>query len=160
MQFSYKSCEFTGGDESGIVIRSNRVTVADQSRADVSQGIVENLEMIDSDIVLSVSNLVDISETSTLFVQTVDGNVDAITCEKYSDYQVKLSRLPSGQISIGHDNVVNATYQIASNDDIERDAYIVTEKTPSDGLTNKLTCINYTDKYYQNDTDFINGLIS
>ena len=56
--------------------------------------------------------------------------------------------------------MVNATYQIASNDDIERDAYIVTEKTPSDGLTNKLTCINYTDEYYQNDTDFINGLIS
>ena len=160
LQYSYKSCEFTGGDESGIVIRSNRITVADQSRADVSQGVVENLEMIDSDIVLSVSNLVDISETSTLFVQTVDGNVDAITCEKYSDYQVKLSRLPSGQISIGHDNVVNATYQIASNDDIERDAYIVIEKTPSDGLTNKLTCINYTDKYYQNDTDFKNGLIS
>ena len=160
LQFSYKSCEFTGGDESGIVIRSNRITVADQSRADVSQGIVENLEMIDSDIVLSVSNIVDISEPSTLFAQTVDGNVDAITCEKYSDYQVKLSRLPSGQISIGHDNVVNATYQIASNDDIERDAYIVTEKTPSDGLTNKLTCINYTDKYYQNDNDFKNGLIS
>ena len=66
----------------------------------------------------------------------------------------------SGQISIGHDNVVNATYQIASSDDIERDAYIVTEKTPSDGLTHKLTCINYTDKYYQNDTDFKNGLIS
>ena len=161
LQYSYKSCEFTGGDESGIVIRSNRITVADQSRADVQQGSVENLEMINNQIVLSTSNRVSLDNSNhTLFVQTVDGNVDAIPCSTLNDYQVILSRLPSGQISIGHDNVVNATYQIASNDDIERDAYIVTEKTPSDGLTNKLTCINYTDKYYQNDTDFKNGLIS
>lgn len=160
LQFSYKSCEFTGGDESGIVIRSNRITVADQSRADVQQGSVENLEMIDNKIVLSTSNRVSLDNTAhTLFVQTVDGNVDAIPCSTLNDYQVVLSRLPSGQIAIGHDNVVNAVYQIVKTQDSGRDAYLVSEKSPEKGLTNRLTCINYDERYYQNDSDYQNNLI-
>ena len=160
LQYSYKSCEFTGGDESGIVIRSNRITVADQSMADIQQGSVENLEMIDSKIVLSTSNRVSLdSSNHTLFVQTVDGNVDAIPCGTLNDYQVILSRLPSGQISIGHDNVVNAVYQIVKTQDSGRDAYLVSEKSPDKGLTNRLTCINYDERYYQNDNDYQNNLI-
>ena len=160
LQYSYKSCEFTGGDESGIVIRSNRITVADQSRADVQQGSVENLEMIDNKIVLSTSNRVTLDNSShTLFVQTVDGNVDAIPCSALNDYQVVLSRLPSGQIAIGHDNVVNAVYQIVKAEDSGRDAYLVGEKSPEKGLTNRLTCINYDERYYQNDSDHQNNLV-
>ena len=160
MQYSYKSCEFTGGDESGIVIRSNRITVADQSRADVQQCSVENLEMIDNKIVLSTSNRVSLDNSGhTLFVQTVDGNVDAIPCSALNDYQVVLSRLPSGQIAIGHDNVVNAVYQIVKAEDSGRDAYLVSEKSPEKGLTNRLTCINYDERYYQNDSDYQNNLI-
>jgi len=160
LQYSYKSCEFTGGDESGIVIRSNRITVADQSRADVQQGSVENLEMIDNKIVLSTSNRVSLDNSShTLFVQTVDGNVDAIPCSTLNDYQVVLSRLPSGKIAIGHDNVVNAVYQIVKTQDTGRDAYLVSEKSPEKGLTNRLTCINYDERYYQNDSDYHNNLI-
>ena len=160
LQYSYKSCEFTGGDESGIVIRSNRITVADQSRADVQQGSVENLEMIDNKIVLSTSNRVSLDNSShTLFVQTVDGNVDAIPCSTLNDYQVVLSRLPSGQIAIGHDNVVNAVYQIVKAEDGGRDAYLVSEKSPEKGLTNRLTCINYDERYYKNDSDYQNNLI-
>lgn len=160
LQYSYKSCEFTGGDESGIVIRSNRITVADQSRADVQQGSVENLEMIDNKIVLSTSNRVSLDNSEhTLFVQTVDGNVDAIPCSTLNDYQVILSRLPSGQIAIGHNNVVNAVYQIVKTQDSGRDAYLVSEKSPEKGLTNRLTCINYDERYYQNDSDYQNNLI-
>ena len=160
LQYSYKSCEFTGGDESGIVIRSNRITVADQSRADVQQGSVENLEMINNQIVLSTSNRVTLDNSShILFVQTVDGNVDAIPCSTLNDYQVVLSRLPSGQIAIGHDNVVNAVYQIVKTQDSGRDAYLVSEKSPEKGLTNRLTCINYDERYYQNDSDYQNNLI-
>ena len=160
-QYSYKSCEFTGGDESGIVIRSNRVTVASQYRANVQQGTATDLVTIGNDIVLYTSNPVSIPDGGyVLFIQTVDGNVDAMSISQYGDYAVKLPRLPSGQIAIGADNVVNAVYQIVSNADNEKDAYLVTEKSPSEGLTNKLTCINYTDKYYQNDADLSNGKIT
>ncbi len=49
---AYKSCEFVAGDESNIVVRTNRITVADQLRADVQQGSVESIETIGGDIVL------------------------------------------------------------------------------------------------------------
>lgn len=160
LQYSYKSCEFTGGDESGIVVRSNRITVADQSRADIQQGEVVDIVMNGSDIVLQTSNPVELTtQNNTLFIQTVNNGVEAIPCFANDSYSVKLARLPSGVISLGYGNVVTATYQIVKDNDKERDSYLVTEKTPSDGLTNKLTCINYTDKYYQNDSDYRNNQI-
>lgn len=160
--YVYKSCEFTAGDESNIVVRTNRITVADQLRADVQQGSVDSIETIGSDIVLHTTDPVPIepSVAHTLFVQTINNGVESIAVTARDDYSVVLARLPSGEISNGYDAVVQAVYQIVVNDDSARDAYLVTEKSPSDGMTNTLTCTNYDDRYYQNDTDYINGLIA
>jgi hypothetical protein len=161
-QHAYKSCEFVAGDESNVVIRRNRITVADQLRADVQQGSVEGIETIGSDIVLYTYDQVTIdpSVPHTLFIQTINNGVEAIEVTARDDYSVKLARLPSGEISAGYDSVVQAVYQIVSNDDSDRDAYLVTQKDPSDGMTNKLMGTNYDDRYYQHDSDFKNGLIA
>lgn len=159
---AYKSCEFVAGDESNIVVRTNRITVADQLRANVQQGSVESIEVIDGDIVLHAYDTVSIDPLvpHTLFIQTINNGVESIAVTARDDYSVKLARLPSGEISSGYDAVVQAVYQIVSESDSDRDAYLVTQKDPSDGMTNKLTCTNYDDRYYQNDTDYINGLIA
>lgn len=161
-QYTYKTCEFTAGDESNIVVRTNRVTVADQLRADVQQGSVDSITTIGSDIVLSTSDpvLLEPSGQYTAFIQTINNGVEAIAVTAHDDYSVKLARLPSGEISTGYDSVVQAVYQIVSNDDMQRDAYLVAEKSPNEGMTNKLICTNYDDRFYQNDTDYINGLIT
>lgn len=161
-KYTYKSCEFTAGDESNIVVRTNRVDVTDQLRADVQQGSVDSITTIGSDIVLSTSDpvLLEPSGQYTAFIQTINNGVEAIAVTAHDDYSVKLARLPSGEISTGYDSVVQAVYQIVSNDDVQRDAYLVAEKSPSDGMTNKLICTNYDDRFYQNDTDYINGLIT
>lgn len=161
-QHTYKTCEFTAGDESNIVVRTNRVTVADQLRADIQQGSVDSITTIGSDIVLSTSDpvLLEPSGQYTAFIQTINNGVEAIAVTANDDYSVKLARLPSGEISTGYDSVVQAVYQIVSNDDMQRDAYLVAEKSPSEGMTNKLICTNYDDRFYQNDTDYINGLIT
>ena len=90
------------------------------------------------------------------------GIVNNIRCTPYSNpYKVILSRAPSQPLSTAWDAVVRANYQLVLHDDLDRDSYIVTSKEPADNpLSNRLTCINYTDKYYQNDKDFINGLIT
>ena len=85
--------------------------------------------------------------------------VESIAVTARDDYSVKLARLPSGEIS-GTDKVVQAVYQIVAETDDSRDAYLVAQKDPSDGMTNKLLCTNYDDRYYQNDSDFIDGLIT
>lgn len=159
---AYKSCEFTAGDESNIVVRTNRITVADQLRANVQQGSVESIETVGSDIVLHTTDplVIDPLVPHTLFIQTINNGVESIAVTARDDYSVKLARLPSGEISSGYDSVVQATYQIVAEQDIDRDAYLVSQKDPSEGMTNKLTCTNYDDRYYQNDTDYINGLIA
>lgn len=159
---AYKSCEFVAGDESNIVVRTNRITVADQLRANVQQGSVEGIETIDGDIVLHTYDAVSIDPLvpHTLFIQTINNGVESIAVTARGDYSIKLARLPSGEISSGYDAAVQAVYQIVSEADSARDAYLVTQKDPSEGMTNKLTCTNYDDRYYQNDTDYINGLIA
>lgn len=159
--YVYKSCEFTAGDESNIVVRTNRITVADQLRADVQQGSIDSITTVGSDLILNTSDPVLLSPSGqyTAFIQTINNGVEAIAVTANDDYSVKLARLPSGEIS-GADNVVQAVYQIVSNDDKDRDAYLVAEKSPSEGMTNKLTCTNYDDRFYQNDTDYKNGLIA
>lgn len=158
---AYKSCEFVAGDESNIVVRTNRITVANQLRADVQQGSVDSIETIGGDIVLHTTDPVTIepSGSYTMFIQTINNGVESIAVTARDDYSVKLARLPSGEIS-GTDKVVQAVYQIVSETDDNRDAYLVAQKDPSDGMTNKLLCTNYDDRYYQNDSDFTNGLIT
>jgi len=158
---AYKSCEFVAGDESNIVVRTNRITVADQLRADVQQGSVDSIETIGGDIVMHVYGDVNIDPLvpHTMFIQTINNGVEAIAVTARDSTSVKLARLPSGEIS-GTDKAVQAVYQIVSETDDNRDAYLVAQKDPSDGMTNKLLCTNYDDRYYQNDSDFTNGLIA
>ncbi len=159
---AYKSCEFVAGDESNIVVRTNRITVADQLRADVQQGSIDSIEIIDGKFVMHTTEPVNIGSewaTYTAFIQTINNGVEAITVRAYDDYSVEMARLPSGEIS-GSDRVVQAVYQIVTNGDEHRDAYLVAQKDPSDGMTNKLICTNYDDRYYHNDVDYKNGLIT
>lgn len=160
-QYAYKSCEFTGADESGIVIPTNRIDVASQLQADVMQGVVESLETINSQIIARLSEPCSIT-SGTLFVQTTAGIVDNIKVTLGDNsYQLILARMPSQPLSLGRDSVVQATFKLVSHSELDRDAYIVSSKDRGENpLSHKLTCVNYTDKYYQNDSDFKKGLIS
>lgn len=164
-QHAYKTCSFTAADESGIVLPTNQINVADQYRADTQQGAVEALQVNGTgQVVLTLSDSVDFGgkAQATVFVQTVAGIVDNIRCMPSTNpREVILTRAPSQPISTSWDAVVRATYQLVLHDDLDRDNYIVTTKDPGDNpMSHRLSCINYTDKYYPNDKDFINGLIT
>lgn len=157
-RFTYKSCEITAGDESNIVTRTNRITVASQTAVDVQQGTVEAIEVIGSDIVLHTSDPVSVSDGSYLFIQTINNGVESIACSPRDEQSVTLARLPQGEISTDWHNAVRAVYQIVGSNDGDKDAYIVTKKDPAEGMTNKLTCTNYSSKFYQNDKDYLNSI--
>lgn len=163
-QLANKSCELTGLDESGIVIPTNRIDVADIYNSDVQQGIVVAQTVDNGKTVLTLSEPVTLAtgQQATIFVQTMTGVVDNIACVVGVDsYTVVLSRPPVQALSLSYDAVVQATYRLVTHDDFDRDSYIVTAKEPSDNpLSHRLTCINYDDRYYQNDSDYKNGLIS
>jgi hypothetical protein len=99
-----------------------------------------------------------VSDGSHLFIQTINNGVESIACSPRDDYSVTLARLPQGEISTDWHNAVRAVYQIVGSNDGDKDAYIVTKKDPSEGMTNKLTCTNYSSKFYQNDKDYLNSI--
>lgn len=153
--YSYKSIEFTGADESNIVVRSQRIDVADQYRANVMQGVVTDLQTDSSNrIVMTLSEPIAASvagNTHTLFIQLINGQVDTLKVDKLNDYQVQLPRLPLHTISTSLDNVVQSTYHLVENRNSKRDAYLVSAKDPNEGMTNTLSAINYDANYYKND---------
>lgn len=155
--YSYKSIEFTGADESNIVVRSQRIDVADQYRANVMQGVVTELQTDSSNrIVMTLSEPVAANvagNTHTLFIQLTNGQVDTLKVAKLNDYQVQLPRLPLHTISTSLDNVVQSTYHLVENRNSKRDAYLVSTKDPNEGMTNTLSAINYDANYYKNDLD-------
>lgn len=161
-RYTFKSCEFTAGDESNVVVRTNRVTVANQRRADITQGSVDSIEMVGADIVMHTTDPIELGVgTHTLFIQTINNGVESISVTARDDYSVTLARLPSGEVSAISDyNSVQAVYQIVKNEDSIRDAYLVTKKSPSEGMSNSLTCTNYDDRFYSSDKDYVNGLIA
>lgn len=155
-QHAISTCSFTAADESGIVVPTNMINVANQNRADTQQGAVEALQVNNTgQVVLALSDTVDFGSKAqgTVFVQTVAGIVDNIRCTPSDDkYEVILSRPPSQPLSTAWDAVVRATYQLVLHDDIDRDNYIVTTKEPGDNpMSHQLTCINYDPRYYKSD---------
>lgn len=153
--FSYKSIEFSGADESNIVVPMQRVDVADQMRTGVLQGVVTDLIYeVGTGIVMTLSEYNDKSELNdfTLFVQLINGQVDYMPVQKLDGHRVLLPRYPIHTVSADMTAVVQATYTLvlASGDD-ERDAFIVNSKQAEEGFANRITAINYDTRYYQSD---------
>lgn len=161
--YSNRTCEFVGADESNTVLRTNRITVANQRRADIKQGSVDSIEVIGTDIIMHVFGDagLEADKQYTAFIQTVNNGVESIPVLARDEHSVVLSRIPSGIISTSIDgNVVQAAYQIVKFNDTVRHEYRVTKKAPAEGVSNTLTCINYDDRFYDGDKDYINGLIA
>lgn len=153
-----QTVQFVGLDESNIVIESNVIAVADQYRADTQQGEARRLDKIGTDIVLTTSDPVTIPDgaTATIWLQTTAGYVDniAVTAGAKPN-QLILARMPSSPISTDPSAVVRATYQISLNNGAKKSAYIVTDKQNAEFMSNEISAVNYDDRYYQYDNEYI-----
>lgn len=162
--YAYKTCNFSGADESGIVIPTNRIDVANLYQSDTKQGVVLS-QSINSNgqTVLTTTAPVGLSEgqMATIFVQTVAGIVDNINCQiGRHERELVLNRPPSQPLSLSPTAVVRATYKLVTHNELDRDAYLVTAKEAgANPMSHKLTCINYTDKYYLYDSAYLTNSI-
>lgn len=153
--YSFKTVEFVGADESNVIVPSQRIDVADQYRAGVMQGSVVSMYVHHSyGLVMQLSDPIDDATggaTHTIFVQLINGQVDYMPVVKVDMYTVQLPRVPSYTVSSDINSVVQATYALVENVNVERDAYIVSSKDIADGANNKVTAVNYDSRYYKDD---------
>ncbi|MBC70417.1 MULTISPECIES: host specificity factor TipJ family phage tail protein [Acinetobacter] len=148
------NCEFTALDESELLIRNDRILVADNTSIETQDG-----EIIAIDgLILTCSQNVDFvgGEQYYCQLQMQNATVDVVECVagEFTN-QIILTRPPLHPLVVDPDRYVKTLYRVVKAADTSKDVFMLSEMTPNDQMTNKLTCINYDDRYYQNDHDFI-----
>jgi len=96
-----------------------------------------------------------------VFVQLSDGSVESIECTPGStDYSLVLANAPRLPLSLASDAYAKANYYLVADTDAKVKTFLVNEVSPQEGKTAKVNCSNYDAGFYQNDTDYINELIT
>lgn len=150
--------EFEALQESDLLLLTDRIQVTDSTRVGTQDGEV----ISQSGLNLTLSQPVTITDGLglTIFLQYPDETVDSIAVTTtINPYVVALSRAPTQSLVLGTDSTVNTLYIITGNSSTTPSAYLVTERSPQAKMTNKVSCVNYTDNYYKNDVDYINSVV-
>ncbi|USA54570.1 host specificity factor TipJ family phage tail protein [Acinetobacter sp. C32I] len=148
------NCEFTALNESDLLIRNDRILVADNTSLETQDGEVVAID----GLILTGSQDVDFvsGETYYCHLQMQNATVDIVECTAGEmTNQIILTRPPIQALVVDPDRYVKTLYTVIKGADSSKSIFMLSEMTPNDQMTNKLTCINYDDRYYQNDHDFI-----
>ena len=157
LKYGRKAIEFGAYGEADLVTRMDRIAVVDSTVPILCSGEIE----AQNNLVLSLDYpLPDTSLTGlTIHLQLKNGVVDVIDIGSIIDeYTVQLARIPMQPLVV--DGVTHTTFAITKSNSSGFDAYLVEEKSASSMFESSITATKYDDRYYQNDTDFKNGLIS
>lgn len=145
------SCTFDGLDESSLLARNDAILVADNTVMNTQDGEVEFVD----GFILTLSQAVDVTSGSSIYLQLYDGSVDIIGCQAGEfPNQVILNRAPLLPLVVDHDRYAKTTYQIVRAGEAGKSLFVLTEMTPQSKMTNSLTCVNYDDRYYEKDHAF------
>lgn len=154
LQYTDIACEFDALDESELLQRHDRILVANNTERNTQDGEVIGVDQL----TLSMSQDVEIDAMSNYYcyLQLSDGSVDMIPCTAGEDTnQVILQRLPLKPLVTDADRYVKTLYSVVKATETETQAFMLTELSPNDQMTNKLTCVNYTNQYYESDHRFM-----
>lgn len=159
IKYQSVAVEFTATNEADILVPTERILIADNTRADTQDGEVN----YQTGLILGLSQPVKwVTSTMVIFLQLYDGSVESMTVSQSSgltEYEVLLSRAPRLPLVLDDDAFANTTYMLVPNTDSKSKAFLVTERASNGDLTTKISAVNYDDRFYGNDKDYINGIV-
>jgi hypothetical protein len=150
IRYQTQSTEFTALQEAAPLVINDRILNADNTRADTQDGEVEAQDGLE----LTLSREVDLTDSDgyTIFLQLPDATVDSISITAGTEPdRVVLARAPLTALALDERLYARTTYNIVPNSSPRSAAFLLTEKTPDDGMTYSLKAINYSGLYYIND---------
>ena len=154
LQYQSIDCEFDGLDESELLVRNDRILVADSTSLETQDGEIVAVD----GLTLTCSSDVDFEENTQYYIclQMSDGEVSIVGClpGEYSN-QVLLVQAPRMALVVNADRYVKTLYTVTKAGDSEKQAFMLTEMSRNSQTSNKLTCINYDDRYYEKDHSFL-----
>lgn len=159
MRYQNIGVQFEATQEAGLVLRTERILVSDMTRPEQIAG---EIEAVEDDVVLVLSEpfVMDPDRDWQIFLQHRDGTTEVLSGYLWSPalggaYDpwrfviTQPARLPlvvDDGVAVG-----KAKFIIATSDDSETRAFIVTEREPRSGFTEQVSAVNYSFLYYQND---------
>ncbi|RPE30871.1 hypothetical protein EC846_1572 [Acinetobacter sp. BIGb0102] len=153
MRFQRRSITFDAASESELLVLRDRIAVADYRNGVHRSGDVLQQE----GLILTLSHDVEFiaGKSYVIYLQMSDGSVDLIPVTAgSSSNKVVLGRLPNSPLKLDPEDYMNTTYIVVSDDTKGSLPYLVAKKEPVGKTSNKITAINYDDRYYMNDKDF------
>lgn len=154
LRYQTESVEFDALDESNLLVRNDRILIADNTSIKTQDGEVEAVD----GLTLTLSQDVEMQDDVTYYIhlQLKDATVDMIQClpGEYMN-QIILTRAPLQPLVIEEDRFIKTVYQIVEAQAVSSSAFLLTEASPNDEMTNRLTCINYDARYYEKDHTYI-----
>lgn len=154
LRYQTESVEFDALDESNLLVRNDRILIADNTSIKTQDGEVDAVD----GLTLTLSQNVEMQDDVTYYIhlQLKDATVDMIQClpGEYMN-QIILTRAPLQPLVIEEDRFIKTVYQIVEAQTASSSAFLLTEASPNDEMTNRLTCINYDARYYEKDHTYI-----
>lgn len=157
LRYNRKAIEFTAYGEGDLVTRMDRIAVVDSTVPILCSGQIEYQE----NTVLTLDYPVELGagRSYVVHLQLKNSTVDVIEIiGQIGDHQIELARIP--MMALVTSGVTHAVFNITEATEVEADAYLVSEKAGKGVFESTISAMAYDGRYYQNDTDYINGLIA
>lgn len=154
LRYKYMSCEVEALDESELLIRNDRILIADNTIVDTQDGEIEYVD----GLIIQTSQpcTFDVDSDYFILLQISNATVDVVPCTAGVDkYHVVLSRPPVQPLVVSEDRYVKTLYKLVRADQAEAQAFMLEELTPQTQMTNTLKASNYDARFYERDHDFI-----
>ena len=153
IRYQETSVQFDALDESEILLRNDKIIVADNTSIETQDGEVKEVD--GSILVLSQDVVFEENQSHKVYLQLENGSVDMIDCfaTEWTN-EITLARPPRMLLVTEDGKYIKTTYQIVKGQEAELSAFMLTEMSPQGVMTNSLTAVNYTDKYYEKDHSF------
>lgn len=158
LRYQSVATEFEATQEADVLVLKDRILVADNTRPETQDGDV----LLPNGLELHLSQPVKFVEgkTYSIFLQHIDGTVESIGVTPGTDEcSVVLAHAPKASLSVDEKMYARATYQVVEANNPRERAFLVTEKEPQTGFTSTVRAVNYDDRYYAADQDFVRGVV-
>ncbi|HCJ6508882.1 TPA: hypothetical protein NU718_000410 [Acinetobacter baumannii] len=169
IQYQRETIQFTGYGEADLVTINDRIAVVKDSiptlvplgeEGGFTSGEIEAWSGLNIQISQPVH--LDATKSYTIHLQLSNGSVETmLVTQGVDEWHLVLERLPILPLITSSDGKVTATnYSITLSNELDSEAYLISEKSPSATFESEITAVNYDERYYSNDSDYINNLIS
>ncbi|EXR27390.1 host specificity factor TipJ family phage tail protein [Acinetobacter baumannii] len=154
LRYKYMSCEVEVLDESELLIRNDRILIADNTVIDTQDGEIEGID----GLTITTSQPCTFEEGQSYYVhlQISNATVDVVPClAGLDEYSIVLSRPPVQPLVVDPDRYVKTLYSLVRADQAEAHAFMLEELTPQTQMTNTLKASNYDAIFYERDHHYI-----